>query len=52
LRLPHISVKHHTGVERRFWQAGGGFDRNTIDPQLILAMKEYIHANPMRRQLV
>jgi putative transposase len=36
----------------RFWQAGGGYDRNIID--LDAAWKEinYIHLNPVRRKLV
>ena len=38
--------------ERRFWQAGGGFDRNTIEPDVILAMIDYIHGNTVRKQLV
>ena len=39
-------------MQRRFWQDGGGFDRNSIDLRVILAMIEYIHGNPVRRQLV
>ncbi len=36
----------------RFWQAGGGYDRN-IDRQATLRqMIEYIHNNPVRRGLV
>jgi putative transposase len=50
--LPRITVKKGAKVERRFWQPGGGFDRNVTDPRLILLMIEYIHANPVRRQLV
>jgi REP-associated tyrosine transposase len=50
--LPRISVKRGNRVERRFWQAGGGFDRNVVEPKTILAMIEYIHANPVRRGLV
>jgi putative transposase len=50
--LPRISVQRGARVERRFWQAGGGFDRDTIDPRAILAMMEYIHGNPVRKQLV
>ena len=50
--LPRISVKHAGKLERFFWQPGGGFDRNATDPRLILLMIDYIHANPVRRQLV
>ena len=34
------------------WQTGGGFDRNTIEPLVILAMIEYLHCNPVRKELV
>jgi putative transposase len=50
--LDRISVKQGAETERRFWQAGGGFDRNITDPRLAMLMIEYIHANPVRRQLV
>jgi putative transposase len=50
--LPRISVQRGTRVEQRFWQAGGGFDRNVVEPDIMLAMIEYIHANPVRRGLV
>jgi putative transposase len=50
--LGRITVKKGVQRERRFWQAGGGFDRNVVDPRLILIMIDYIHANPVRRQLV
>ncbi len=36
----------------RFWQNGGGYDRNiTVDKKLIRFI-EYIHDNPVRRGLV
>jgi putative transposase len=50
--LPRITVKRGNRLERRFWQAGGGFDRNAVELQTLLAMIEYIHANPIRRGLV
>lgn len=50
--LPRITVRRGKRVERRFWQAGGGYDRNAIDPKTVLAMIEYIHNNPIRRGLV
>jgi putative transposase len=49
--LPRITVRRGQRVERRFWQAGGGFDRNVNEPGILLAMVEYIHANPVRRRL-
>jgi len=50
--LSRISVQRGKRLERRFWQAGGGFDRNVMEPHTLLAMIEYIHANPVRRGLV
>jgi len=38
--------------ERRFWQAGGGYDRNIIEPTTVRAVIDYIHLNPVRRGLV
>jgi putative transposase len=39
-------------VRHRFWQPGGGYDRNITSSETLLAMIEYIHANPVRRGLV
>jgi putative transposase len=50
--LPRITVRRGNRLERRFWQAGGGYDRNVGEPAAILAMIEYIHNNPVRRGLV
>ena len=36
----------------RFWQAGGGYDRNVWQERSLYEMMEYIHANPVRRGLV
>jgi putative transposase len=35
----------------RFWQRGGGYDRNLWGPRTIWDMIDYIHANPVRRGL-
>lgn len=35
----------------RFWQRGGGYDRNLESPALIWETIDYIHANPVRRRL-
>jgi len=35
----------------RFWQRGGGFDRNLWSEKVIFAEIDYIHANPVRRGL-
>jgi len=39
-------------VAHRFWQRGGGYDRNFNEPESIYAEIEYIHNNPVRRGLV
>ena len=39
-------------VAYRFWQRGGGHDRNLREPVAIHAEIEYIHHNPVRRGLV
>jgi putative transposase len=35
----------------RFWQRGGGYDRNLFEPKAIYQAIDYIHANPVRRGL-
>jgi putative transposase len=39
-------------VAYRFWQRGGGYDRNFNEPASIYAEIDYIHNNPVRRGLV
>ena len=36
----------------RFWQAGGGYDRNIISYKAARNSVNYIHLNPVRRKLV
>lgn len=36
----------------RFWQRGGGYDRNIYTDEVLLKTIEYMHANPVRRGLV
>ena len=36
----------------RFWQAGGGYDRNVTSLSTLGYMVDYLHHNPMRRGLV
>jgi len=50
--LKWITVQEGTRVRRRFWQPGGGYDRNVVEVSTAHAMVEYIHANPVRRGLV
>jgi len=39
-------------VAYRFWQRGGGHDRNLREPEAIHAEIEYMHNNPVRSRLV
>ena len=50
--LPRLEVRHGSRVEHHFWQSGGGFDRNIVDPNALGKMIDYIHANPVRKGLV
>ena len=38
-------------VNYRFWQTGGGYDRNLISSQEIWEKIEYLHNNPVNRNL-
>jgi len=50
--LPRITVREGKRVRRRFWQPGGGYDRNVVELQTLQNMIDYIHMNPVRRALV
>ena len=51
--LAKLTVTRGDGTkEKRFWQAGGGYDRNVIEPTTLAKVIEYIHLNPVRRGLV
>jgi putative transposase len=50
--LPRITVREGSRVRRRFWQPGGGFDRNVTELATVHRMIDYMHANPVRRGLV
>jgi putative transposase len=39
-------------VHYRFWQRGGGYDRNIHESHTLRTMIDYIHNNPVRRGLV
>ena len=50
--LPHLLDRQPNGRSSyRFWQRGGGYDRNLMEPKAIWSMMEYINANPVRRGL-
>jgi putative transposase len=51
--LAKLTVTRGDGTHQtRFWQAGGGYDRNVIEPSTLPKIVEYIHFNPVRRGLV
>jgi putative transposase len=50
--LDRLTVREGRRVRLRFWQPGGGYDRNVTSNLTLRAMVEYIHANPVRRGLV
>jgi REP-associated tyrosine transposase len=50
--LSRIERRRGTRKEHVFWQSGGGYDRNIVEPTTLLAMIEYLHNNPVRRGLV
>jgi putative transposase len=49
-KLTDLQPSGKTAV--RFWERGGGFDRNIFKEKTLAAMIEYVHANPVRRGLV
>jgi len=46
-----ILTKLRHGDEHRFWQTGGGYDRNVVGTELLEKIR-YVHANPLRWKLV
>jgi putative transposase len=50
--LSRLIVRERPGKECfRFWQEGPGFDRNLFSPEAIFLSLEYIHNNPVSREL-
>lgn len=50
--LGRLTVRKGRRPVFHFWQPGGGFDRNIWRERSLAAMIEYIHLNPVRRELV
>jgi putative transposase len=50
--LDRLSARRGQRTEYHFWQRGGGYDRNVVGPKTLEKMIEYIHLNPVRKQLV
>lgn len=49
--LPRITRERGDRLERLFWQSGGGFDRNITTATALESSFDYIHMNPVRREL-
>jgi putative transposase len=51
--LPQMA-EYHTDrrVAHRFWQPGGGYDRNLRSVEDVHGKIDYVHANPVRRGVV
>ena len=50
--LQRITIQRGSRIMHRFWQEGGGYDRNLYDWDTIRKAVEYIEFNPVRRGLV
>ena len=50
--LARLTVREGKRIRHRFWQPGGGYDRNITNSATLRLMIDYIHANPVRRGLV
>jgi putative transposase len=45
-------VREGSRLRHRFWQPGDGYDRNITSSEVMRAVIDYFHANPVRRGLV
>lgn len=50
--LKRLTVRYPSRTVFRFWQPGGGFDRNIFKEKSVPSVIEYMHDNPVRRGLV
>jgi putative transposase len=50
--LARLRVREGTRMRHRFWQPGGGYDRNIANACALRATIDYLHSNPVRRGLV
>ena len=51
--MPHMADVQPDGTQvLRFWQRGGGYDRDLWSPKEIREKIGYIHNNPVRRRLI
>ncbi len=47
-----IDMDANGNVKKRFWQSGGGYDRNYFNLKEIVKVIDYIHDNPIRKGLI
>jgi putative transposase len=47
-----LKIIHKRETSWRFWQAGGGYDRNVYSDDVFVQTLEYMHLNPVRKKLV
>ncbi len=52
LDAPILKKIHDPDGSPRFWQKGGGFDRNVRDEGEFAREVHYVHRNPVERELV
>jgi putative transposase len=50
--LAKLTVREGQRLRRRFWQPGGGYDRNIENVDALESIINYIHMNPVKRGLV
>jgi len=50
--LTRVTVREGPRLRHRFWQPGGGYDRNITSTDALRAVIDSLHANPVRRGLV
>ncbi len=50
--IRHELIGNGMNIPSRFWQPGGGYDRNIFSVEEYREKIEYLHANPVRRGLV
>ncbi len=50
--IERLTIRRGDRTDFRFWQAGGGYDKNITSTRSIEEVASYIHANPVRRGLV
>jgi putative transposase len=50
--IERLTVREGDRVRRRFWQPGGGYDRNVENSDTLASIVNYFHMNPVKRGLV